>query len=58
MSAVIRIEKFHQSYPGVEDLYHTYCSEHPDWGVCSTKPLAEEEILLHRAEEHNEAEES
>ena len=33
----ITARRFHKSYPGMDDLYHTYCEQCPDWGTCGTQ---------------------
>lgn len=48
------IKRFHQSYPGMADLYHTYCEDHPDWGVCAELADAHEAVATHLRKKHGE----
>jgi glutamine amidotransferase PdxT len=50
-----RIERFHQSYPGTADLYHTYSSDHPAWGTCTELAEAHMEVADHLKKAHKEA---
>jgi hypothetical protein len=46
------MKRFHQSYPGMSDLYHTYCEDHTDFGICGTLEEAEVAINEHKKKEH------
>lgn len=43
---------FHQPVPGMPDLFHTYCPEHPDFGTCTEEGAAHEAISLHLRDVH------
>lgn len=47
-----RMERFHESYPGLPDLWHTCCDEHPNWGTCGTEEEAIAEIQKHVDRKH------
>ena len=51
---LIEIKRFHETYPGMEDLYHVYCAEHPDYGFCGEIELANAQAASHRARHHAE----
>lgn len=34
------IGEFHQTYPGTEQLFHSYCGIHGDFGICGTESEA------------------
>lgn len=38
---------FHE-LPSGDPLWHVYCSEHPDWGVCAVEGVAVDAALKHR----------
>lgn len=42
-----RVERFHQTYPGMPDLFHTYCDEHPEFGTCADEAQAHRDIADH-----------
>lgn len=46
------MQSFHQSYPEMPDLWHTYCSEHPDFGTCAEEAQAQRDIDTHLASAH------
>lgn len=48
------MRRFHASYPGMPDLFHTYCEEHPEWGTCTPESEAHEEIAAHLRKAHTE----
>lgn len=50
MSAYMK--PFHQTYPGLPDLFHTYCSDHPDFGTCAEEAKAHRDIANHLDAEH------
>lgn len=47
-----RMERFHQSYPGMTDLWHTSCVEHAEYGVCAEHEVADRSIRAHLTDEH------
>ncbi|MBP5800755.1 hypothetical protein J2D78_01530 [Microbacterium maritypicum] len=48
------MKPFHREYPGLPGLFHTYCSEHPDFGTCEEEVQAHRDIADHLASEHYE----
>lgn len=46
------MKPFHREYPGSPRLFHTYCSEHPDFGTCEEEVQAHRDIADHLASEH------
>ena len=48
------MKPFHREYPGLPRLFHTYCSEHPDFGTCEEEVQAHRDIADHLASEHYE----
>lgn len=46
------IRPFHQHIEGMEDLYHTYCPAHPDFGTCSNLSDAHAHIASHLDSDH------
>ncbi len=44
---------FHRPYPGLPDLFHTYCSDHPDFAYCGTRNAAENAIREHLGVAHS-----
>lgn len=49
MSAPI-IYPFHLRYPGMPDLYHVRCDEHPHFGFCGTYDEAFDARFQHEAD--------
>ena len=45
----IVIRPFHQRYPGMPELFHVYCKQHPDFGFCGEEHEACAAALLHVA---------
>ncbi len=46
------MKRFHHSYPGTADLFHTYCADHPEWGTCAEEAQAHRDIADHLEEAH------
>ena len=46
------VRPFHASYPGMPQLFHTYCAEHPDFGTCAEEAQARRDVAEHLEEEH------
>lgn len=46
------IKPFHGSLPRLPDLFHTYCSEHPDFGTCAEEAQAHRDVAEHIEAEH------
>jgi len=49
----VTMRRFHKSYPGMPDLWHTSCEDHPDWGTCAEKDQAEQDVDAHMKSEHS-----
>ena len=45
----VYMRPFHQTYPGTTQLFHTYCSEHPAFGICGDEEQARADVAQHRA---------
>lgn len=54
MSASPYMSPFHDPYPGMPKLFHTYCPDHPDWGTCSEEAQAHRDIAEHLEQKHGE----
>lgn len=48
----IKVYRFHETYPGMEDLYHVSCDQHPEFGCCANEKDANLAAAEHRMEEH------
>lgn len=48
------IKPFHGPWPGMPDLFHTYCSQHPDFGTCAAWDQAALDVREHVKSEHPE----
>ncbi|MFJ6429699.1 hypothetical protein [Microbacterium maritypicum] len=46
------MKRFHGLIPGMLPLFHTYCSEHPDFGTCADEEQAHRDIADHLSAEH------
>lgn len=52
MSARPYMSKSHNTYPGLPELFHTYCPGHLDWGTCSEEAQAHRDIAEHLEKKH------
>ena len=52
-SAVVTMRRVHASYPGVPDLFHTSCTEHPRFGTCEEMDAAAATARAHAATAHS-----
>jgi hypothetical protein len=46
------IKPWHGEWPGMPPLFHTYCSDHPNFGTCAEKEQAHRDVADHLAAEH------
>lgn len=51
-AALINVYPFHQSYPGMPDLFHVSCAEHPDYGFCGERDQADAAATDHAYRAH------
>lgn len=49
---ITSIKPFHGPWPGMPDLFHTYCSDHPEFGTCAEQAQAHRDIADHLNAEH------
>lgn len=54
MSATPYMSPFHDTYPGLSQLFHTYCPDHSDWGTCGEVAQAHRDIADHLEKKHKE----
>lgn len=50
------MRRFHQAYPGLPPLFHTYCSDHPKFGTCAEEAQAHRDIADHLDAKHSAVE--
>ena len=48
---------FHAPFPGMPDLFHVRCAEHPDFGLCAEWDEARSAAIEHDDAEHQRARE-
>lgn len=53
-TALVEVRPFHQSYPGLPDLFHVYCSHCSDFGFCGEASDANDMAAGHRAKHRRE----
>ena len=46
------VKRAHQPIPGMSPLFHTYCSDHPEFGTCEEEARAHRDIADHLDAEH------
>ena len=52
----VTVKPFHQTFPKVEPLFHTYCDQCPEYGICGEQHEADASAAQHQFE-HNTAKE-
>ena len=48
----VTMKPFHGTVPGMPNLFHTYCAEHPEFGTCAEDAQAHRDIAQHLETEH------
>lgn len=48
----IKVYPFHAPFPGLPELFHVSCDEHPDFGFCGEKSDAEDIAAGHRIDHY------
>lgn len=43
----VDVRPFHGRIPGMPDLFHTYCDEHPEFGTCASEEQAHVDVATH-----------
>ena len=46
----VSVKPFHAQYPMMPPLFHTYCTECPDYGICDVQHVADADAAQHQFE--------